>query len=88
MTEIYEPIEKEFFDQVLNGEKTFALQAGNFKYAKGDVLILHETIDGQPTGRSIRKKIGSSVNSKDLGSFMRDDIEEYGIEIISLTEEK
>ncbi|MCL2038014.1 DUF3850 domain-containing protein [Candidatus Saccharibacteria bacterium] len=87
MAEIHEPIDKEFFDQVLSGEKTFALQAGNFQYERGDILILEETVDGQPTGRSVRKRISSSANSKNLGSFMKEDIEQYGLEIISLTEE-
>jgi hypothetical protein len=86
MTEIHEPIQQEFFEKVLNGEKTFALQSGNFEYQTGDILILDEMSGDQPTGRSVRKKIGSSANSKQLGDFMKDDIEKYGLEIISLTD--
>jgi 8-oxo-dGTP pyrophosphatase MutT (NUDIX family) len=85
--EIHEPIGQEFFEKVLNGEKTFALQAGNFKYQIGDTLILNEMDGDQPTGRSIRKKIGSSANSLQLGNFMKRDIEKYGLEIISLLDE-
>ena len=85
--EIHEPIEKEFYEQIESGEKTFALQAGNFDYKKGDILILEETQNGIPTSRSIRKKIGWSANTKKLGDFMKDDIEKHGLEIISLVDE-
>ena len=87
MKEIHEPIEQKFFEQVLSGEKTFALQAGNFEYQSGDILILDEMDSDRPTGRSIRKRIGSNVNSLRLGDFMKDDIEKYGLEVISLTDE-
>ena len=87
MKEIHEPIQKEFFEKVVSGEKTFALQAGNFNYEAGDILILDEMDGDKPTGRSIRKKIGSSANSLQLGDFMKDDIGKYGLEIISLTDE-
>jgi hypothetical protein len=86
--EIHEPIGKQFFEQVLSGEKTFALQAGNFNYEKDDILVLEEIDGSMPTGRVLRRRIGWAANSKELGDFAEEDIARYGLEIISLLEEK
>lgn len=81
----------EFFEQVLSGDKTFDVRIADFECKPGDILEQIE-IDrnGKPTGRTVRKKIGVVLKTKDieeLGWWPSKDVERYGFQVISLLEE-
>lgn len=59
MAEHHLKIRPEFFESVLNGEKTFELRYDDRGFKAGDILILREWYrDGNYySGREIRKKV-------------------------------
>ena len=89
MAEIREPVLDIFFSQILSGEKTFALQVGNWQCKSGDTIIFEEVNrDDVPTGRTLRKTAGSIAKTNEVDTFPRDEIRENGFKIISLLEMK
>ena len=79
----------EYFEQVFSGNKTFELRINDFDISEGDTLILKEwdPKTKQYTGRSIEKTVGYVGKWKidELTKFWpRDDIDEKGLQIISL----
>jgi len=79
----------EYFQEILDGKKTFELRLNDFDINEGDVLVLkewdHETKDY--TGRKLEKKVGYVGKWKidDLMQFWpREEIEAKGIQVISL----
>jgi len=88
MTEIREPILDKFFEQILSGAKTFALQTGDFKCDSGDTIIFEEVDkSGAKTGRTSQKRAGSIANSKEIDDFAKAKIDKFGLKIISLKNE-
>jgi len=89
MKEIHKKTYPTLFAEVLHGNKTFDLRLANFDCATGDVLVLDEVSesDKAPTGRSIRKKVGYVLKTKELGFFPTDEIEQYGFQVMSLVDE-
>lgn len=79
----------EFFEKVLSGEKKFEVRLDNFNCEVGDVLVLEEYSPEtqQYTGRTITKRIGYIVKTKDFEFWNISDIEKYGYQIMSLEEE-
>lgn len=97
MREIHKKIDREYFEQIQSGQKTFEYRVDDFECEPGDILILdeyeytqgHGTTDGRhPTGRSLRKKVGYVAHTKDFAWLERPDVkadlERYGAQIISL----
>ncbi len=75
----------QYFNHVLNGEKTFDLRLADWKCEQGDILVLREVDkNGNYTGRELRKKVGFVLKTKDLKLFPNEDVDEYGYQIISL----
>lgn len=79
----------EYFEKILSGSKTFELRTTDFDIQEDDTLILQEwnpeTKDY--TGREIEKKAGFIFKSKidELEKFWpKEEIEEYGLQVISL----
>lgn len=78
-----------YFQEVLDGKKTFDLRLNDFEVKEGDILVLREwdpkTKDY--TGRVVEKKVGY-VGKWTLGELAkfssREQIEEKGIQVISL----
>lgn len=100
MKEIHKKISPEYFEKILNGEKTFEYRVNNFDCEPGDILVLDEyiytkgqgTTNGRhPTGRSIRKKVGYVGRTTDFDWLERPDVksdlQKYGAQIISLLDE-
>ena len=61
MKVIVKKIKKEFFEEILKGNKTFELRKeDDYRYEEGDILILEEikTIVGGYTGRFAISRIG------------------------------
>ena len=100
MREIHKKIDKEYFDQIASGQKTFEYRVNDFDCEPGDILVLEEWEYGQglasnedrhPTGRIIRKKVGYVGHTKDFTWLERPDVkvalDQYGAQIISLLDE-
>ncbi len=87
---IEKKILSEYFDKVANGEKTYELRLADWDCQPGDTLVLNE-IDAktkQPTGRSIRRRVGYVGKTKDLDFWSKEEIDKYGYQIVSLLCEK
>ncbi len=79
----------EYFQQILNGKKTFELRLNDFDISEGDTLTLKEwdpeTKDY--TGRTLEKQVGYVGRWKIYGLtkfWPREDIDEKGLQVISL----
>jgi len=82
-----------YFQEILDGRKTFDLRLNDFDIAEGDVLVLRE-YDPETkkyTGRQVEKKVGyvGTWTIDDLARFSsKKEILEKGIQVISLVESK
>lgn len=87
--EIHKKVLPEYFQQILTGTKTFELRLADWDCNEGDILILDEidTQTKESTGRSLRKRVGYVLRTKDLMLFPKEDVKQYGYQIISLLEE-
>jgi hypothetical protein len=78
-----------FFEQVQSGQKTFDLRLADWDCQPGDTLVLVE-VDNQtrkPTGRTLRRRVGVVVKTKDLKFWSAEEVKTYGYQAISLIEE-
>jgi len=90
MNKIEKKVLPEYFQEIVDGNKTFELRLNDFEINKGDTLFLKEwdpeTKDY--TGRELEKEVGYVGKWKidDLTKFWpREDIDSKGIQVISLT---
>ena len=89
MQKIEKKIWPKYFQEILDGKKTFELRLNDFNINEGDILILKEW-DSETksyTGRELEKEVGFVGKWKidDLTQFWpKEDIDEKGIQIISL----
>jgi len=76
----------EFFAQLKSGEKTFELRLADFECRQGDTLVLREWDQKtkQYTGKSLEKKVGYVLKTKDVKFFTKEDVEKFGFQVISL----
>jgi len=89
MKTIEKKIWPEYFQDVLNGKKTFELRLNDFDIAEGDTLVLKEWNPETKTytGRELERKVGYVGKWKidDLTKFWsKEDIEKNGLQVISL----
>jgi hypothetical protein len=89
MNKIEKKVWPEYFQEILDGKKTFELRLNDFDINEGDVLVLKEWDPATKdyTGRELEKKVGYVGKWKidDLTKFWpREDINEKGIQVISL----
>ena len=89
MQTIEKKIWPEYFQQVLDGKKTFELRLNDFEINESDTLFLREwnPATRDYTGRELSKTVGYVGRWKidDLTKFWpREDIDNKGIQIISL----
>jgi hypothetical protein len=84
--EIHKKVLAPYFDFILENKKTFDLRLADWECAEGDVLVLDEinATTKVYTGRSIRKKVGFVLKTKNLNLFPKDEVELHGYQIISL----
>lgn len=89
MKEIEKKILPEYFEKILIGEKTYELRLADWQCNPGDMLVLIEVdpITKDPTGRTLRRKVGYVGKTADLDFWSKEDIEQYGYQIISLLDE-
>lgn len=90
MSEIHKKAFSALFAEVASGRKTFDLRLADFNCKPGDILILDEVdeVDMRPTGRSVRKRVGYVLKTKDLDFFSAEDIQAYGYQVMSLLDEE
>lgn len=76
----------EYFQKILDGDKTFDLRIADFDAKVGDTLILEEfdPFTNKYTGRVLEKKITFVGKTKDWQFFRKEDIEKYGYIVMSL----
>tara|TARA_Y100000034_G_C6659747_1_gene289185 strand:+ start:334 stop:615 length:282 start_codon:yes stop_codon:yes gene_type:complete len=87
MVEIEKKTNKDYFEKILSGDKTFEVRIeDDCKFNEGDVLILKEVDDsGEFTGREIKKVIGVILRTKDEKNYWKkEDIDKYGFAVLSL----
>ena len=88
--EIHKKTVSSLFSEIMSGNKSFDVRLADWQCETGDILILDEIDDVTkiPTGRFIRKKVGYVLNTLETSFFSKKDIEKYGLQVISLLEEK
>jgi ASC-1-like (ASCH) protein len=87
MNKIEKKVLPEYFQQILEGKKTFELRLNDFEINEGDILILKEwdSESKNYTGRELEKKVGFVGKWKlDELFWPKEEIEEKGIQVISL----
>lgn len=89
MARVEKKLWSEYFDQVASGKKKYELRLNDFEVTEGDILILKEWDKDKKeyTGRRIEKTVTRVNRFKldDLYAFWsKEDIEEKGIQIISI----
>jgi hypothetical protein len=74
----------EFFQQIVDGNKTFELRLADFKCNQGDILVLKEwnPKTEKYTGRVLEKEVTCVLKTKDVKFWPKEDIEKYGLQII------
>ncbi|MFA6422431.1 MAG: DUF3850 domain-containing protein [Candidatus Buchananbacteria bacterium] len=79
----------ELFEQILVGNKTFDARVADFECNEGDILVLKEwnPETKEYTGREIRKKVTYILKTKDVNFWSKEDIEKFGLQIISFKNE-
>lgn len=89
MKKIEKKVWPEYFQEILNGKKTFELRLNDFEINEGDILVLKEWDPKikDYTGRELEKVVGYVGKWKidELTKFWpREDINNKGIQVISL----
>lgn len=101
MAEIHKKINREYFELIVSGQKTFEYRVNDFECNPGDVLVLeeyeyengyHDKDNRHPTGRTVRKKVGYVAKIKDFDWLDRPDVkaafDKNGAQIISLLDDQ
>ena len=75
-----------YFQEVLDGNKTFELRLADFECKPGDTLILKEwdPKTKEFTGRGIEKNATYVLKTKDINFFTKEEIEKHGFQVIAL----
>lgn len=74
----------EYFQKIIDGDKTFELRLADFDCNKGDILILKEwdPKTKKYSGRQIEKKVTYVIKTKKVNFWPKEDIEKYGFQVI------
>lgn len=89
MNKIEKKVWPEYFQEIIEGNKTFELRLNDFEINTGDILVLKEwnPETKEYTGRELEKEVGYVGKWKidDLTKFWPiEDIESKGVQVISL----
>lgn len=76
----------EYFQKILDGEKTYELRLADWECNEGDVLVLKEwdPETKEYTGRVVEKVVGYVLKTKELDFFSKEDVDKFGYQVISL----
>lgn len=77
---------RKYFEDILNGKKSFEVRLADFSCNEGDTILLKEWDESKNelTGRQIEKKVSYLVRTKDLPFWDNVEIGKYGYQIIGL----
>jgi len=83
---IEKKIWSEYFEKILDGSKNFELRLADWECEAGDVLVLNEWDPEikEYTGRSVEKRVGYVIKTKDIDFWPEEDVQKFGYQIISL----
>ena len=89
MTDIQKKMWPESYEKVLLGEKTYDIRLADWHIEQGDVIVFQEwdPKTKEYTGRELRKSVGYVGKTKDWEVWPKEDIEQYGYQIISLLDD-
>ena len=75
----------EFFQKILDGDKTFELRLADWECKPDDILVLREwdPKKKEHTGRQVEKKVTYVLKTKKIKFFPKKDIEKYGFQVIT-----
>lgn len=73
-----------FFEEILNGTKTYEFRLNDFKCELGDVLCLREFDGKKYTGREKLMEVVSVLKQEDISFYTTLDLADYGFQIIGL----
>lgn len=78
----------QYFQEILDGNKTYELRLADWDCQKGDTLVLKEWNPDTKefTGRVLVKQVGyvARIKPHQLPFWSAEDVEEHGLQIISL----
>ena len=74
-----------YFQEILDGKKTFELRLADFECNPGDILVLKEWDPNtkEYTGRVIEKQVTYAIKTSDFKFCPKEEIEKYGFQVIS-----
>lgn len=89
MNKIEKKIWPEYFQQVLDGKKTYDLRLNDFEINEGDILVLKEWDPNTKdyTGRKLERRVGYVGKCKmdELAQFLgEEEAKNKGIQVISI----
>ena len=75
----------EYFQKILDGDKTFELRLADWECKEGDILILKEwnPETQEYSGREIEKTVTYVGKTKNMTFWPKEEVEKYGYQIIS-----
>jgi len=75
----------EYFQEILDGKKTYELRLADWECNEGDILVLQEwdPKTKEYTGRKIEKEITYICKTKNIKFWPKEDVEKYGYQIIA-----
>ena len=81
-----------YFNKILTGEKTYEVRLADWHCDEGDTLELIELDDEtkQPTGRTMKRKVGAIIRTKELEEldwWSKEDMQKYGFQVLALVDE-
>lgn len=84
MAIIEKKVWSEFFQKIVDGDKTFEVRLADFECNPGDTLLLREWDPKAQryTGRSLEKKVTYILKTKDVKFWPKEDIEKHGLQVI------
>lgn len=87
MNKIPKKIHPEYFQKILDGDKTYELRLSDFEIRQGDILVLKEWDPNTEnyTGRELEKTVGYVGKFKTADLFWsEEEVKDKGLQIISL----
>lgn len=75
----------EYFQKILDGEKTYELRLADWECTPGDILVLQEwnPETKQFTGRTLEKEVTYVGKTKNMIFWPKEDVEKFGYQIIA-----
>ena len=85
MARIEKKVWPEYYQKILDGDKTFELRLADFECQPGDILVLKEWEPDtqQYTGRVLEKMVTYVSKTRDVKFWPKEEVEKYGFQIIS-----